>query len=86
MKLIKTRLRSSLQEPHLDDLLMLALELPLSSDFRIPDNILNEIIEAYITARQVPDRAPDGRHREAKFASFDLYQQVVKRIITARTS
>ena len=86
MKLIKNRLRSSMQEPHLDDLMMISSELPLDASFRIPDEFLDEIVEGYRTGLQSPDTDADGRNRVSKFASFNLYGQMLERIVSARNA
>ena len=52
----ETRLRSSLQEKHLDDLMMLALELPLDSSFCIPDEILHHFLIASLSTKRERER------------------------------
>ena len=84
LKLIKTRLRASLHEQHLDALLMLALELPFDSVSGIPDPILAEIVEGFRKERQDPDCVGDARHRQNRFATFDHYKQLVGCVLAKR--
>ena len=84
MKLVKTRLRATMHDETLEDIMYTTLEIPFNYDTGMDNGDLEFVVDAFRNNSSVENVDADGRTRAARYCPFKTYMEAMLRVRAMR--